>query len=144
MCTYSERIKPRIHIPLEVSNDAFFKFTYGVEVLTTQVDGVDYGCIINTAGQVAAGDIKKITISCIKQNHTCDMVAKAGKFNISILTEDAPFALFQQFGFQSPGDSISRRLSCLSLPEDLHPDPGMPGSQVATVLGRISFRKTHL
>ena len=91
-------------VPLEVSNDAFFKFTYGVEVLTTQVDGVDYGCIINTAGQVAAGDIKKITISCIKQNHTCDMVAKAGKFNISILTEDAPFALFQQFGFQSGRD----------------------------------------
>ena len=26
---------------------------------------------------------------------------------------------------------------------DLHPDLGMPGSQVATVLGRISFRKTH-
>ena len=42
-----------------------------------------------------------------------------------------------------PGDSISRRLSHLSLPGDLHPDPGMPGSQVATVLGRISFRKTH-
>ena len=42
-----------------------------------------------------------------------------------------------------PGDLISRRLSCLSLPRDLHPDPGMPGSQVATVLDRISFRKTH-
>ena len=42
-----------------------------------------------------------------------------------------------------PGDSISRRLSRLSLPGDLHPDPGTPGSQVATVLGRISFRKTH-
>ena len=42
-----------------------------------------------------------------------------------------------------PGDSVSRRLSRLSLPGDLHPDPGTPGSQVATVLGRISFRKTH-
>ena len=42
-----------------------------------------------------------------------------------------------------PRDSISRRLSCLSLPGDMHPDPGMPGSQGATVLGRISFRKTH-
>ena len=38
-----------------------------------------------------------------------------------------------------PGDSISRRLSCLSLPGDLHPDPGMPGSPVATVLGRMSL-----
>ena len=42
-----------------------------------------------------------------------------------------------------PGDSISRRLSHLSLPRDLHPDPGTTGSQVPTVLGRISFRKTH-
>ena len=40
------------------------------------------------------------------------------------------------------GDLISRRLSRLSLPGDLHPDPGMPGSQVATVLGRISLRLT--
>ena len=38
-----------------------------------------------------------------------------------------------------PGDSISRRLSRLSLPGDLHPDPGTPGSQVATVLGRIGL-----
>ena len=42
-----------------------------------------------------------------------------------------------------PRDSISRKLSCLSLPGDQYPDLGMPGSQVATVLGRISFRKTH-
>ena len=44
-----------------------------------------------------------------------------------------------------PGDSTSRRLSCLSLPGDFHPDLGMPGSRVATVLGRISFKKksTH-
>ena len=42
-----------------------------------------------------------------------------------------------------PGDLIPSRLSCISLPGDLHPDPGTRGSQVATVLGRISFRKTY-
>ena len=44
------------------------------------------------------------------------------------------------------GDSISRSLSCLSLPGDLHPDPGTPGSQVATVLCReiIRFSVTYL
>ena len=89
---------------LEVDNGAFNKFSYGVEILTTNVDGKDYGCVINTAGQVAAGDPKKITISVIKKNNTCDMVAKAGKFNISILTEDAPYSLFQHFGFQSGRD----------------------------------------
>jgi len=89
---------------LSVDNGVFPKFSYGVEVLTTRVDGKDYGCIINTAGQVAACDPKKITISVIKKNNTCDMVMKAKKFNISILTEEAPFKLFQHFGFQSGRD----------------------------------------
>ena len=87
--------------PLPVDDGAFKKMTYGVQVLTTRVDGKDYGCIINTACQVASGNPKKLTISVIKKNYTCDMVAKAGKFNISILTEDAPYALFEHFGFQS-------------------------------------------
>ena len=41
-----------------------------------------------------------------------------------------------------PGDLTSRRLSSLSLPGDLQPDLGTPGSQAATVLDRISFKKT--
>ena len=41
-----------------------------------------------------------------------------------------------------PGDLI-RRLSLLSLPGDLNPDPETPGSQAAAVPDRISFRKTH-
>ena len=89
---------------LDVDSNVFTKFSYGVEVLTTNVDGRDYGCIINTAGQVAAGDPKKITISVIKKNNTCGMIAKAGKFNISILTEEAPYSLFRHFGFQSGRD----------------------------------------
>ena len=39
-----------------------------------------------------------------------------------------------------PRDSISRRMSHFSLSGDLHPDTGIPGSHVAAVLGRISFR----
>ena len=87
-----------------VDNDVFRNFTYGVEILTTRADGKDYGCVINTAGQVASCDPKKITISVIKKNNTCDMVRKAGKFNISIVTQDAPYALFRHFGFQSGRD----------------------------------------
>ncbi len=88
-----------------VDNKVFRKFSYGVEILTTRADGKDYGCVINTAGQVASGDPKKISISVIKKNNTCDMVKKAGKFNISIVTQDAPYALFQRFGFQSGRDT---------------------------------------
>jgi len=91
-------------VALDVDPNVFRNFSYGVEVLTTRVDGKDYGCIINTAGQVASCDPKKITISVIKKNNTCDMVMKAGKFNISIITEEAPYKLFQRFGFQSGRD----------------------------------------
>ena len=100
----AEEELPAAETALHVDKDVFRCFSYGVELLTTRVDGRDYGCIINTAGQVAAGEPKKITISCIKQNHSCDMVMKAGRFNLSILTEDAPYSLFKQFGFQSGRD----------------------------------------
>jgi flavin reductase (DIM6/NTAB) family NADH-FMN oxidoreductase RutF len=93
-----------VYNPEAVNSKAFNKLSYGVELLTTRVDGKDYGCIINTACQVGSGDPKVVTISVIKKNHTCDMVMKAGRFNVSILTEDAPYSLFQRFGFQSGRD----------------------------------------
>ena len=40
-------------------------------------------------------------------------------------------------GIQSPGGCHTS--ACL----DMHPDPGMPDYQIATVLGRISLKKTH-
>ena len=42
-----------------------------------------------------------------------------------------------------PRYSVSRRSTCLNLPGDLRPDLGTPGSQIATVLDRINFRKTY-
>ena len=99
--------QPTAAVPVtkaEVAQNAFFNFTYGVEIVTTQVDGVDYGCLINTAAQLAEGDVKTVGISVINKNHTCDMIKKSGKFNISVLTTEAPYAMFQQFGFQSGRD----------------------------------------
>jgi flavorubredoxin/flavin reductase (DIM6/NTAB) family NADH-FMN oxidoreductase RutF len=98
--------EPAVVTKAEVSVDptAFFKFSYGLEVLTTQVDGKDYGCIINSAAQVSEGDLKKVAVSVINKNNTADMIKKAGKFNVSVLTEEAPFSLFQHFGFQSGRD----------------------------------------
>ncbi len=94
-----------------VDLDAFIRLTYGVQVLTTRADGQDNGCIINTAVQQSACDPKKVTISVIKQNHTCDMILKSGVFNVSILTEEAPFSLFQHFGFQS-GRDVDKFAGC--------------------------------
>ncbi|MCF0106838.1 MAG: flavin reductase [Holdemanella sp.] len=83
-----------------MNNKAFFKMTYGLFVLSTKVDGVDNACIINTAIQVA-NDPTRISIAVIKANKTCEMIEKAGVFNICSISEKAPFSLFQRFGMQS-------------------------------------------
>jgi flavorubredoxin/flavin reductase (DIM6/NTAB) family NADH-FMN oxidoreductase RutF len=77
-----------------------FKLSYGLFVLTAKDGNKDNGCIINTVMQITASPVK-ITIGVNKANYTHDMILKTGKFNISVLSEKAPFRVFQQFGFQS-------------------------------------------
>lgn len=99
---------PRIHpearaaetVAAVVDPAAFFKLSYGLFVLTGKEGETDNGCIINTALQVT-NNPKRISIALNKQNFTHDMILKSGVFNISVLTEEAPFTLFQHFGFQS-------------------------------------------
>lgn len=79
---------------------AMFKLSYGLFVLSSQSDGRDSGCIINTAGQVSSVP-NRISISVNKSNFTHDLVKESGKFNVSILSEEADFGIFQHFGFQS-------------------------------------------
>jgi len=80
--------------------DAMFKFSYGLFVLTAKDGEKDNGCIINTAIQVTASPLR-ISVTVNKANYTHDMIAKTKAFNISILSESAPFRIFQQFGFSS-------------------------------------------
>ncbi|MGN1235079.1 MAG: flavin reductase [Christensenellaceae bacterium] len=79
---------------------AMYKLTYGLFVLTAQMDGRDGGCIINTAGQVTS-EPNRISITVNKANFTHDMIQKTGKFNLSVLSEAATFDTFRRFGFQS-------------------------------------------
>ncbi len=83
----------------KIEPDAMFKLSYGLFVLTS-MDEKDNGCIINTVMQITDSP-KRISIAVNKANYTHDMIAKTGIFNLSVLTEEAPFKLFQHFGFQS-------------------------------------------
>ena len=83
-----------------MNKKAMYKLSYGLFVLSTRQDERDYGCIINTAGQVTS-EPNRISIAVNKANYTHDMLLKSGKFNVSILSEAASFATFQRFGFQS-------------------------------------------
>ena len=82
---------------------ALYNLTYGMYLLTTREDGKDYGCIINTAVQVAR-DPDRIAISVQNNNKTCEVLKRTGLFNLSAITSDAPFDLFRQFGMQSARD----------------------------------------
>ena len=87
-----------------MDSKALHQMTYGLFLLTAREDGKDNGCIINTAVQVA-NEPTRISISVIRGNKTCDMILHTGVFNISALSEDAEFALFQRFGMQSGRDA---------------------------------------
>ena len=88
-------------VKAEVKPEAFFNLTYGLEMLTTKFEGKDYGCIINSAAQVSEGEVKKMAISVINRNYTCELIKKTGEFNVSVLTESVPFKVFEHYGFQS-------------------------------------------
>jgi len=82
-----------------IDNTSLFKLSYGLFVLTSKTDK-DNGCIINTAMQITDSP-KTVGIAVNKANYTHDMIMESGIFNLSILTEDVPFHIFQRFGFQS-------------------------------------------
>lgn len=81
-----------------------YQLSYGLFVLTASEDGKDNGCIINTVQQVTS-EPNRISIAVNKANLTHDMIMNTRKFTVSILSEDADFALFQRFGFQSGRDT---------------------------------------
>ncbi len=86
-----------------IDNKAMYKISYGLYMLTT-TDGVKQnGCIINTA-QMFTDNPKRITLFVNKANYSNELMKKTGIFNLSILTESAPFELFKQFGFVSGRD----------------------------------------
>lgn len=87
-----------------IENNALFKISYGLYVLTAKDGEKDNGCIINTAQQVTDNP-KRICVAVNKQNYTHDMIMKTGEFNVCALTEDTPFEVFSHFGFKSGRDT---------------------------------------
>ena len=87
-----------------IDTAAMSKLSYGLFVLTVKDGQKENGCIIDTVLQVSLSP-ERIVIAVRKTSFTLDMVSRSGEFNISILTESAPFSIFKQFGFASGRDS---------------------------------------
>ena len=101
--------QPQVHAsePGTVDNQAMFALSYGLFVLSAREGERDNACIINTAAQVTDTP-KRISITVNKQNLTHDMILKTGVFNLSVLSQDASFAQFQQYGFRSGRDTADK------------------------------------
>ncbi len=82
---------------------AMYSLSYGLFVVTANVNGKDNGCITNTAIQVTS-EPNRIALAVNRGNLTNEMIKQAGKFNISVISEEADFELFKRFGFQSGRD----------------------------------------
>lgn len=89
-----------------IQKEAMFKLSYGLFVLTANDAGKDNGCIINTCIQTTENPTT-VVIAVNKDGLTHDMVVKTKKFNLSIIDESAPMALFEHFGFQS-GKNVNK------------------------------------
>lgn len=87
-----------------MSNNAMFKLSYGLFVLSAKEGNKDNGCIINTAMQVSSNP-DRLCICVNKANYTHDMVKNTGVFTISVISQRATFDLFKQFGFVSGSDT---------------------------------------
>lgn len=91
---------------IELSNidpTALFNIGYGLYVLTTNDGTKDNGCIVNAVTQVT-NTPNRIAVTVNKLNYSCEVVDKTGVLNIATLSQDAPFKVFEHFGFQSGRD----------------------------------------
>ena len=86
-----------------IEKEAMYKITYGLFMLTTTDGEKQNGCIVNTVSMLTDNP-KRIVVFVNKANHSEELLRRTGIFNVSILTESAPFEIFKQFGFQSGRD----------------------------------------
>ena len=86
-----------------IDNTAMYKITYGLYMLTTTDGEKQNGCIVNTVSMLTDNP-KRLVVFVNKANYSEELLRKTGVFNVSVLTESAPFELFKQFGFVSGRD----------------------------------------
>jgi len=80
--------------------NALFNIGYGLYVVTTNDGKRDNGLVVNTVSQVTDNP-KRVAVTVNKENYSYHVIKQTGKMNLNCLTESAPFALFETFGFQS-------------------------------------------
>ena len=79
---------------------ALFNIGYGLYVVTSNDGKKDNGLIVNTVSQVTSTP-NRIAVTINKQNYSHHVIKQTGKMNLKCLSIDAPFSVFECFGFRS-------------------------------------------
>ena len=95
---------------------ALFKIGYGLYVVTSNDGKRDNGLIVNTVTQVTNSP-NRIAVAINKENYSHHVIRQTGVMNINCLSEDAPFSVFETFGFVS-GRNADKFANCTPLRAD--------------------------
>ena len=95
---------------------ALFNIGYGLYVITCNDGQKDNGLIVNTVTQVT-NTPNRLAVTINKENYSHHVIRQTGKMNINCLTVDAPFNVFETFGFQS-GRNVDKFKDCTPLRSD--------------------------
>lgn len=85
---------------------ALFNIGYGLYVVTSN-DGVkDNGLIVNTVSQLTSSP-NRVAVAINKDNYSHHVIRQTGIMNVNCLSTEAPFSVFQNYGFRS-GRSVDK------------------------------------
>ena len=89
---------------------ALFRIGYGLYVVTSNDGKHDNGLIVNTVTQVSDNPTR-IAVNINKANYSYHVIKRTGIMNVNCLSTEAPFKVFETFGFQS-GRNVNKFEGC--------------------------------
>lgn len=95
---------------------ALFKIGYGLYVVTSNDGTKDNGLIVNTVTQLTDNPYR-VAVNINKANYSHHVIKQTGKMNVCCLSTEAPFKVFETFGFQS-GRAADKFKDCEPLRSD--------------------------
>ncbi len=89
---------------------ALFNIGYGLYVVTSNDGKRDNGLILNSVSQVTNSP-NRIAVTINKENYSHHVIKQTGIMNLNCLTTEAPFKVFEAFGFVS-GRNVDKFKNC--------------------------------
>ena len=84
----------------KVDPTALFRIGYGLYVVTSNDGKKDNGLIVNTVIQLT-DQPNRVAVNINKENYSHHVIKQTGVMNVNCLSVEAPFQVFENFGFQS-------------------------------------------